>query len=171
MFWRVLGCVLGVLWNFLESSGVCFRGAGTYPWFEWREAQPHADGRFVGVHHWVVMDVAMVTDSDWFIFVLIDTVERVDWLWNSQRGKESVSIIIIMSEHHHHHHHHTHHVWASSSSSSSSSSHIMSETCSEGQRSQLKRSSYSRVCRSTMEYAGLLWSMQVEQFKARTYWY
>lgn len=57
-----------------------------YPGFEGGQAQPDPDGGLVGVHHRVVVDVAMVADSDWLVVVLVDTVERVDWLCGRKRG-------------------------------------------------------------------------------------
>lgn len=53
---------------------------GRYPWFEGWKSEPDADRSLVGVHHRVVVDVAVVADSDWLVVVLMDTVERVDWL-------------------------------------------------------------------------------------------
>lgn len=32
------------------------------------------------------MDVAVVAHSDWLVVVLVDTMERVDWLCGGRRG-------------------------------------------------------------------------------------
>lgn len=51
----------------------------TYPRFEGGEAKSHSNSGFVGVHHRVVVNVTMVAYSDWFVVILMDPVERVDW--------------------------------------------------------------------------------------------
>lgn len=33
------------------------------------------------------MDVAVVAHSDWFVVVLMDAVERVDWFWRKKRRR------------------------------------------------------------------------------------
>ena len=58
-----------------------------YPWFEGGQSQPDADRSLVGVHHGVVMDVAVVAHSDRLVVVLVDTVERVDWFCGSRRRR------------------------------------------------------------------------------------
>lgn len=51
-----------------------------YPRFEGGQSQSDPDGGLVGVHHRVVVDVAVVAHSDWLVVVLVDAVERIDWL-------------------------------------------------------------------------------------------
>lgn len=51
-----------------------------YPGLEGGQTQAHPDGGLVGVHHGVVVDVAVVADSDWLVVVLVDAMECVDWL-------------------------------------------------------------------------------------------
>lgn len=53
--------------------------AGTHPWFEGRKTEPNSNRGFVGIHDWVVVNVPMVTNSDWLIVILMDAMERVDW--------------------------------------------------------------------------------------------
>lgn len=50
-----------------------------YPWFEGGQSQSDPDRGLVGVHHRVVVDVAVVAHSDRLVVVLVDAVESVDW--------------------------------------------------------------------------------------------
>lgn len=52
----------------------------TYPWFKGGEAQPDPNTGLVGIHHRVIMDVLVVTDTYRLIVVLLDAVERINWL-------------------------------------------------------------------------------------------
>lgn len=58
-----------------------------YPWFEGGQSQPDPDRSLVGVHHRVVVDVAVVAHSDRLVVVLVDAVERVDWFCGSRRRR------------------------------------------------------------------------------------
>lgn len=51
--------------------------SGRYPRFEGGQSQSYADGGLVWVDYRVVVDVAVVADSDRFVVVLVDPVERV----------------------------------------------------------------------------------------------
>lgn len=53
----------------------------TYPRFKGGEAQPHPNTGLVGIHHRVIMDVLVVTDTYRLIVVLLYAVERINWLW------------------------------------------------------------------------------------------
>lgn len=56
-----------------------------YPRFEGGQSQSDPDRGLVGINHGVVVDVAVVAHSDWFVVVLMDAVERVDWFWRKRR--------------------------------------------------------------------------------------
>lgn len=58
-----------------------------YPRFEGRQSQSDPDRGLVGINHGVVVDVAVVAHSDWFVMVLMDAVESVDWFWRKRRRK------------------------------------------------------------------------------------
>ncbi len=53
--------------------------ADTHPWFEGRKSEPNSNCGFVGIHYRVVVNVPMVTNSDWLIIILMDAMKRVDW--------------------------------------------------------------------------------------------
>lgn len=53
----------------------------TYPRFEGGEAQPYPNTGLEGIHHRVIMDVFMVTDTYRLVFILLDAMERIYWLW------------------------------------------------------------------------------------------
>lgn len=59
-----------------------------YPGFEGRESQSNTNGGLVWVDYRVVVDVAVVADSDGFVVVLVDTVKGVYWLCDGKRGKQ-----------------------------------------------------------------------------------
>lgn len=58
-----------------------------YPGFEGRESQSNTNGGLVWVDYRVVVDVAVVADSDGFVVVLVDTMKGVYWLCGRKRGK------------------------------------------------------------------------------------
>lgn len=56
------------------------RSGKTHPWLEGGQPQSHSNCSLVGVHHRVVMYVAVIAHPDGLIFILMDAMESVDRL-------------------------------------------------------------------------------------------